>query len=249
MLKKFIGGAISVLFAVLYGANLAANWIGKSTVAEDAAHAMSLADKAADWFFALPNWAVGLFGLAVVISYWCWLFEPWRNRGSDAPQGKTKSKPPEIKLGFQKTALQSVEIEFQRHDAPNQDGVARNWKRVCAGIVLRNVNPNYPASLKMRIYALDPNGWRFADETPFDGELAVGEWVDHYPVELHMRMNNTPRLKYERKNDQMTDLNDDEELQIVVELHSKDAEHEVHTFAVRTPRNGCERFVAELVED
>ncbi len=250
MWKPIIGGVISAASLLLVGANFAFNWIGRSTVVDDAAHAMNLVEKAADWFFALPSWAVGLLGLLIVSAYWCWLFEPWNTLGGNISQNKgkqTKLSAPEIKPGFQKTPRQSVEVSFDKKDAPNQDNMSRNWRRVCAGIILRNVNPNYPISLKMRVYTLDPSGWRFADKIAFDGELAVGEWVDHYPVELHMRMNNTPRLKYERQIGVMTELDEDQELQIVVELYFQYGEHIEYSFSVRTPRKGHERFVAELL--
>lgn len=139
--------------------------------------------------------------------------------------------------------LSGLDLRMEKHDAPNQDGVDKNWKRVCLGFTVENVSEQN-ITFKMRALAHDPNGWRFLDEFVFDGTLVPDEWRNFYPLEIHMRTINTPRIRYKR-GDVMTELEDDESVSIVVETYSEDVEMAPQVYAIRLPV-GHERFVVDF---
>lgn len=72
--RKYFGWVFPALGWVLTGISAAFNWIGRSTVSDDAKYAAGVMEKAADWFFSLPTWGVALFAVALTAIYWFWMF-------------------------------------------------------------------------------------------------------------------------------------------------------------------------------
>lgn len=72
--KYILGLIFSALALMATGANWLANWIGRSTIADDAGQAAGMLNDALYWFLGLPAWGTGLFSLGLLGLWGYWLF-------------------------------------------------------------------------------------------------------------------------------------------------------------------------------
>lgn len=94
MLKKIISNLFQALLFLWAGANFVMNWIGRSTIPDDAPVAYSLLEKIVLWFLSTPWWVPAILGVVAMVGS-LWLLRDSRSN-RDKNNKNLSSLPQEI---------------------------------------------------------------------------------------------------------------------------------------------------------
>lgn len=177
--RRYLGWVIPAVGWILFGANSIANWIGRSTISEDAENAANLMHNAVDWFLDLPSWGVGFFAFLLTLAYWNWLFRPLSR---SAPSEHVDGGADNSSLSLDEVQF---DIQFRKHVAPNQEGLLiAGGHRICAGFEIEGSDFTAENEFQIVVQVSDENGWRLYEEDWLDGTLAKGRLQDIYPLDI-----------------------------------------------------------------